>query len=317
MKAIRKAVLSWWNLTVPVKIMPLIGSEVHLIPKEIDVHQKCNQDVTEAILCPSCKKVFKAKVQVSCPECHRTFEPEIQNLCSECKSKVKEPIIKKWCPTCKKQITDKVIKKVFPVGEDQLMELSDKEIEQWEKNFPDKEKINVGWVTRKREINPVYFLTTYTLVPDKKGEYGYEFFRQMLADNELVLIADVVISKNNYRAIISHENGRLLLITLVNYDEIEWPDVPPVQLPAELVEKGKDFLFKLADRQFRPEEHARDPYREYFQMLVAKKVEKREVAFRPPLVPSPEVQDEITKQLMASLLSVQQEIKKEEKKALI
>ncbi|MBI5228818.1 hypothetical protein HY991_01820, partial [Candidatus Micrarchaeota archaeon] len=126
MKAVRKAMLSWWNLTVPVKVMPLIDSEVHRIPKEISVHQKCNQKVAEENLCPKCKKVFKPEVQTACPKCHRVFKPEIQNLCSECKTKVKEPSTKKWCPTCNKAITDRVIKEVFPVDKDQLMELSDK-----------------------------------------------------------------------------------------------------------------------------------------------------------------------------------------------
>lgn len=315
MKAIRKATLVWGNVTVPVKIMPLVDTGAYKIPNEIEVHRKCNQKVTTETFCPKCNKPFiKAGFQTSCPNCHQIFEPKIQTFCLECQTLVTEPKIEKFCPTCQKKITDKDIKVVFLVGENQLIELTEKEKKKWQETFPDKEKINVVSIIRKREINPVYFLTTYMLVPDENGECGYEFFRQALSDNELVLVVDLVITTKNYRAIISHENGRLLLITLLNYDEIVWPEIPKVKLPPELIETGKDVMFKMADRQFKPEEHARNPYREYFYALVAKKIKKQKMIFKPPPVPSPEVLNGITKQLMANLQNLQEQIKKEAKK---
>lgn len=314
MKAIRKVMLSWGNMSVPVKIMPLVDADSHKIPSEIDVHRECNQKVVTENLCPECQKLFRSEMQTFCPQCHQTIGPEIHNLCSKCRARVEESIVDKWCPSCEKKIIDKDIKSVFLVGKNQLMELTEEERQEWKKTFPDKDEIKVNWVIRKREINPVYFLTAYTLVPDKKGEYGYEFFRQVLSGDEFDLIADMVISTRNYRSIITHENGSLLLITLINYDEIVWPEIPQVQLPADLIEKGKDIMFKMAERRFKPEEHARNPYREYFETLVARKIEQKEVAFKPPAAPSLEALDEITKQLMANLPDAQEKTKKVTKK---
>ena len=284
MKAVRKAELVLAMLSIPVKIVPILNKEAHLVPKEIEIHQECGQEIKKEWFCPACKKLFAAIDLTKCPSCGEVFEPEVNTYCVECKTKVESPEVDSWCPRCKKRLKPGEIEKVFLLKEDKLMKLTPKEKKNWKNLLPDRKKIEVKYVILKKGISILYFDSVYALAPEKKGIYEYVLLKEILGE-EMALIAEVVLKTQHYRALIYPEMNVLLLITLNPYDKIVLPKIPEIELPFDVVEMGKEAIFQIASRRFRPEEHTRDMYREYFEMLVEKKIRRKKVTLKPPLIP--------------------------------
>ncbi len=84
-------------------------------------------------------------------------------------------------------------------------------------------------------IEPQYFDTPYTLLPDKRGEKGYTLLRETLKRTGKAGIAQVVIRTRQYLAVLLPHNHYLALQTLRYADEIlsdEALDEPPSTLKA-------------------------------------------------------------------------------------
>ena len=300
MKAVKKATLVLANLVIPVKIMPILSKEAHLVPKEIEVHRECGQEIKKEWFCPVCKKLFVAIDGTKCPSCGEVFEPEVETYCRECKTKVESAEQDNWCPRCKKRLKPREIEKVFLLEEDKLMKLTSKEKKDWENLLPDKKKIEVKYVILKRGISALYFDKVYALAPEKKGIYEYVLLKEILGE-EMALVAEVVLKAQHYRALIYPEKNVLLLITLNPHDKIVLPKIPEIEFPFDLVEMGKEAIFQISSRRFRPEEHTRDMHREYLEMLIEKKIKGKKVSLKPPIMPPPEILEEISKDLKKAL----------------
>lgn len=79
------------------------------------------------------------------------------------------------------------------------------------------------------QIGYVYFDKPYYLVPDKKGQKGYVFLREVLQRSKKVGIAKVVIRTRQYLAALLPEGNVLVLDLLRFYQEIR--DTAKLEIP--------------------------------------------------------------------------------------
>jgi DNA end-binding protein Ku len=132
---------------------------------------------------------------------------------------------------------------------------------------------------RLSEIDPVFFETSYYVVPDRGGEKAYAILFAALQASGHVALAKVGMYGREHVVIIRPGKYGMLAHTMFYTDEIRFEnefrtDVQSVG--AKEFELAKIFLEAL-QAPFSPEEF-KDVYREELQAMIAKKVEQAEVA---------------------------------------
>jgi DNA end-binding protein Ku len=128
------------------------------------------------------------------------------------------------------------------------------------------------------EIDPVFFETSYYLVPDRGGEKAYAILFKALKETGHVALARVGMYGREHVVIVRPGNYGMLAHTMFYTDEIRFEnefrtDVQSVG--AKEFELAKAFLEAL-EAPFAPEEF-KDVYREELQAIIARKVAQSEV----------------------------------------
>jgi DNA end-binding protein Ku len=126
---------------------------------------------------------------------------------------------------------------------------------------------------RLSEIDPVFFETSYYVVPDRGGEKAYAILFEALRDTQHVALARVGMYGREHVVIVRPGERGILAHTMFYVDEIRFEnefraDVQGVG-PKEL-ELARTFL-EAIEAPFAPEEF-KDVYREELQAMIAKKM---------------------------------------------
>lgn len=140
---------------------------------------------------------------------------------------------------------------------------------------------------RLADIDPVYFETSYFVVPDKGGERAYALLFAALQETQYVAIAKVAMHGREHIMVVRPGQKDLLAHTMYYNDEIRSANEFQTNIsevaPKEL-ELARTFVEAIAG-PFAPEEF-KDSYREGVQKLVSSKLERQQVAVSNP-VPQP------------------------------
>jgi DNA end-binding protein Ku len=139
---------------------------------------------------------------------------------------------------------------------------------------------------RLSEIDPVYFETSYYVVPDRGGERAYMLLFASLQKTQYVALAKVAMQGREHVVVIRPGRHGLLAHTMYYSDEVraenEFQTSTGDTAPKE-VELASKFIEAIAG-PFAPEEFT-DTYREQVQALISGKIERREVAASPAPTP--------------------------------
>jgi len=132
------------------------------------------------------------------------------------------------------------------------------------------------------EIDPVFFETSYYVVPDRGGERPYAILFKALRETAHVALARVGMHGREHVIIVRPGNHGMLAHTMFYVDEIRFAnefraDVQSVG--AKEFELARAFLEAL-EAPFAPEEF-KDTYREELQALIAKKTGQSRAATGP------------------------------------
>jgi len=126
---------------------------------------------------------------------------------------------------------------------------------------------------RLSEIDPVFFETSYYVVPDRGGEKAYAILFEALKETQHVALARVGMYGREHVVIVRPGEYGMLAHTMFYTDEIRFEnqfraDVNGVG--AKELELAKTFL-QAIEAPFAPEEF-KDLYREELQAVIAKKM---------------------------------------------
>jgi DNA end-binding protein Ku len=129
------------------------------------------------------------------------------------------------------------------------------------------------------EIDPVFFETSYYVVPDRGGEKPYAILFQALRQSQHVALARVGMYGREHVVIVRPGGHGILAHTMFYVDEVRSEnefrtDVAVVS--AKELELAKTFL-RAIEAPFAPEEF-KDVYREELQALIEKKMSETEAA---------------------------------------
>ena len=170
---------------------------------------------------------------------------------------------------------------------------------------------------RLEEIDPVYFETSYYVVPDAGGEHPYTLLYVALRKSGHVALAKVAMHGREHIVLIRPGRHGLLAHTMYFEDEIRAED--EFRAPAETV-GGKELELATAfidalRAPFEPGEF-KDTYREQVRALVEGKLSRNEVAAEPAAPkPAPKPAPDIMEALKKSLALAKKPVKAAEEAA--
>jgi DNA end-binding protein Ku len=129
------------------------------------------------------------------------------------------------------------------------------------------------------EVDPVYFESSYYLVPDEAGRRPYALLVRALQETDYVAIAKLTMHNREYTVFLRpYENG-LVLHTMYYSDEVR--DMPEIAEPqSELKEaevKVAHQLIEALAADFEPEKY-HDTFEDNIKKMIQAKLEGREVA---------------------------------------
>ena len=126
---------------------------------------------------------------------------------------------------------------------------------------------------RLAEIDPVFFETSYYVVPDRGGEKAYAILFEALRETQHVALARVGMYGREHVVIVRPGEHGILAHTMFYVDEIRFENEFRANVqgvgPKEL-ELARTFL-EAIEAPFAPEEF-KDVYREELQAMIAKKM---------------------------------------------
>jgi DNA end-binding protein Ku len=141
---------------------------------------------------------------------------------------------------------------------------------------------------RLPEIDPVYFETSYYVVPDRAGERPYALLYAALQKTEYVALAKVAMHGREHIIVLRPAARGIVAHTMYYRDEIRAENEYPANMSAVAareLELATTFVEAIAG-PFAPEEF-KDTYREEVESLISGKIGRKEVAASsPPKAPA-------------------------------
>jgi DNA end-binding protein Ku len=131
---------------------------------------------------------------------------------------------------------------------------------------------------RLAEIDPVYFDTSYYVVPDHGGERAYSLLFKALQETGLVALAKVAMHGREHILVVRPGQKGLLAHTMFYNNEIRANN--EAEAGADLAPKELDLaktFVQAISGPFAPEEF-KDAYREEVRKMISGKLERQEVA---------------------------------------
>jgi DNA end-binding protein Ku len=165
----------------------------------------------------------------------------------------------------------------YEVAPDQYVVFKNEELRKL--RLPTSSEMSILRSVHLKEIDPVYFETSYYVVPDKGGERPYALLFTALKKTDYAALAKLAMHGREHIVVIRPGGKGLLAHTMYYTDEIRAEneylaseeDVKPKEL-----ELATTFVKAIAG-PFEPDEF-KDSYREDVNKLIAGKLERRQVA---------------------------------------
>ena len=188
----------------------------------------------------------------------------------------------------------------YEVAPNQYVTVKSEELRQL--RLPTSPTMEILRTTRLPEIDPLYFETSYYVVPERMGERAYALFYAALQETNYAALAKVAMHGREHIMLVRPGKKGLLAHTLYYNDELRAdtefaPDLSAVS-QKELA-LAKTFVEAIAG-PFAPGEF-KDTYREQLQGLIAAKTARQKIAPAARVATSPSPVVDIMEALTKSL----------------
>ena len=128
----------------------------------------------------------------------------------------------------------------------------------------------------QEEIDPVYFESSYYLMPEEAGRKPYALLVRALEDSKFVAIAKLAMHNREYTVFLRPYNGGLMLHTMYYQDEVrEMPAVEPAQIKEAELKVAHQLIQALAGEWDPAKYH--DTFEENVKKLIKAHLEGKQV----------------------------------------
>lgn len=192
-----------------------------------------------------------------------------------------------YCPEDERVVERNEIVKGFEYRKGEYVVIEPDEIKKIEP--PTAKAMEILEFVKSSEVDPIYFESSYYLVPEEPGRRPYALLVEALRDSDYVAIAKLAMHNREYTTILRPYNGGLMLHTMYYQDEIRkvegFGDIKVEPKGAEV--KVALQLVKALEAKFDPSKYY-DGFEENVKKLIKAKLEGKEVPeVKKPRKPAP------------------------------
>jgi DNA end-binding protein Ku len=131
---------------------------------------------------------------------------------------------------------------------------------------------------KESEVDPVYFESSYYMLPEEAGRRPYALLTKALEESEYVAIAKITMHNREYTCFLRPSEGGLMLHTMYYEEEVKKVEgfgAPDVELKEAEIKVAHQLIEALADK-WDPEKY-KDTFQENLKKLIETKLEGGEV----------------------------------------
>jgi DNA end-binding protein Ku len=181
-----------------------------------------------------------------------------------------------YCPEDERVIDRSEIVKGFEYRKGEYVVIEPEEIKKIEPKTA--KAMEILEFVKATEIDPIYFESSYYLVPEDPGKRPYALLVEALRETDYVAIAKLAMHNREYTVFLRPYNGGLMLHTMYYEDEIRKVEnfgAPDVELKDAEVKVAHQ-LIKALEAKFEPSKYY-DTFEENVKKLIKARLEGKEI----------------------------------------
>ena len=181
-----------------------------------------------------------------------------------------------YCPQDNRVVERSEIVKGYEFRKDEYVVIEPEEIKKIEPKTA--KTMEILEFVKSAEVDPVYFESSYYMMPEEAGRRPYALLTKALEESEYVAIAKLTMHNREYTVFLRPHKGGLTLHTMYYKEEVrevEGYGRPDVELKDAEVKVSHQLIEALADK-WDPEKY-HDTFQENLKQLIEAKLEGREV----------------------------------------
>jgi DNA end-binding protein Ku len=189
-------------------------------------------------------------------------------------TRVKQQLI---CPADNKVLERSDIVKGYEYRKNEYVVIEPEEIKQIEPKTA--KNMEILEFVKASEVDPVYFDSSYYLMPEEAGRRPYALLTKALAESEYVGIAKLTMHNREYTVFLRPHEGGMMLHTMYYEEEVrkvEGFGAPDVELKDAEVKVAHQLIEALA-AEWEPEKF-KDDFQENLKNLIQTKLEGGKIA---------------------------------------
>ena len=193
---------------------------------------------------------------------------------AKCSSRIKEQL---YCPTCERTIGRDEVVKGYEKGKNGFVQVTDEELRKMAPRST--ETMEISEFVKIGDIDPIYFDTSYYVVPEPAGKKPYQLLVEAMEKSGYAAIAKVGMHRREYVVVIRPRAHGLTLHTMHYPNEVrsvrEYGARDKATTKPKEVELAEQLVKKLAG-PFKPEQYE-DEYRSRILKLLEAKANGKSV----------------------------------------
>ena len=199
----------------------------------------------------------------------------LHQLHKECHTRLKQPL---FCPHCNRQVERSEVVKGYEYEPGHYVVVTDEEIK---KITPSSSKtMEILAFVKQEQIDPIYFDSSYVVMPEKDSEKAYALLLKTLEDSGRVAIATVTMHQREYTVFIRPRSHGLTMHTMYFANEIRkvagyGETEKHVKLKPQEIKLAEQLVETLSE-DFKPEKY-HDTFQEQLKALIEAKMKGKAI----------------------------------------
>jgi len=188
-------------------------------------------------------------------------------------SRVKQQL---YCPVDERVVERSEIVKGYEYRKGEYVVIEPEEIKRIEPKTA--KAMEILEFVKEEEIDPIYFESSYYLMPEEAGRRPYALLQKALAESKYVAIAKITMHNREYTVFLRPQKGGLILHTMYYQDEVRAVDgFGDVEVEIKDMElKVAHQLVEALAAEWEPEKY-HDTFQENLKKLIKAHLEGKEV----------------------------------------
>ncbi len=208
----------------------------------------------------------------------RSARVGLHQLHSVCKTRLRQPL---FCPTCNRIVDRSEVVKGYEHEDGKYVLIDPEEIK---KITPESARaMEILAFVKQSEIDPLFFDSSYFIVPDDQGKKAYKLLLKTMEDKDRVAIAKITMHQREYTTFLRPYDHGIALHTMYFANEIReapgYGQIDNVKLSAQEIKLADQLVDNLSEKFQLNKYH--DEFETRLRALIESKQKGREVAATP------------------------------------